>query len=434
MEKNKTNLQIIPGPLTGAVRVPSSKSMGHRALICAALAEGKSRIRGVSSSEDIEATRTCLERLGAKITASLENNGRTCFQVEGIKRRVTGTLLDCRESGSTLRFMIPLAALSGEKAVFTGSGKLGTRPLFPYVDIFRKQGLQFQEGSQTNHFPLTVQGPLRPGQFVLPGNVSSQFISGLLFALPLLKGDSTLDIVGKLESWSYIALTLAVLQQYGITIHHKNYRHYDIPGNQQYISQDTRVEGDYSQAAFWLVGGMLGKTIRLAGMNAHSCQGDRAIISILQQMGGQVYGAAETLISQPARSTGTTIDAADCPDLIPVLTVAAALSQGHTEIIHAERLRLKECDRLTAMATELNKLGAHIKEKADGLSIDGVESFSGGVVECWNDHRVAMSLAIASIRCRQPMILKGTECVAKSYPDFWKDFKQLGGRYEQYVR
>ena len=434
MGKNKVSLRIIPGPLTGTVQVPSSKSMGHRALICAALAEGKSRIDGVSSSEDIEATRTCLEQLGAKIAASQGKNGRTCFQVHGMKHGLTGKLLDCRESGSTLRFMIPLAALSGEKIIFTGSGKLGIRPLSPYANIFRKQRLVFREGSQTNHFPLTVQGPLRPGQFILPGDVSSQFISGLLFALPLLHGDSTLDIVGKLESWSYIALTLAALQQYGITIHHTNYRHYDIPGNQQYISQDTHVEGDYSQAAFWLVAGMLGENISLAGMNAQSCQGDRAIIPILQKMGGQVDFVAKNLVSQPASSTGTTIDAADCPDLIPVLTVAAALSQGHTEIIHAGRLRLKECDRLAAMATELTKLGAHITENPDGLSIDGVASFSGGTVECWNDHRVAMSLAIASIRCRQPIILKGTDCVAKSYPDFWKDFEQLGGRYEQYDR
>lgn len=276
-----------------------------------------------------------------------------------------------------------------------------------------------------------VQGPLRPGHFTLPGDVSSQFISGLLFVLPLLPGDSTLEITGKLESQSYIALTLSALKKYGITIEHTDFRTYQIPGNQQYQPRTGAVEGDYSQAAFWLTAGMLGRSIGLLGMEPDSLQGDKAIIPILQRMGGQVVFEGDTLMSRPATSIGTTIDAADCPDIIPVLTVAAALSQGHTEIIHAERLRLKECDRLKAMTTELNKLGARITEKPDGLSIDGVEELNGGIVDCWNDHRIAMSLAVASIQCREPLTLVGAECVAKSYPEFWQDFKTLGGQYEQ---
>lgn len=426
-----TTLRIEPTSLTGTIRVPSSKSLGHRDLICAALAQGKSLVEQVSVSKDILATCECLRRLGALISPLEEDGGRTGFAVEGTRPHQVSSLLDCGESGSTLRFLIPLAALSGEKFTFTGSGKLGSRPLDPYEIIFREQGLVFEKGGINENFPLVVQGPLKPGDFTLPGDVSSQFISGLLFALPLLPGDSTLEITGKLESQSYIALTLSALQKYGITIEHKDFRTYEIPGKQQYQPRTGAVEGDYSQAAFWLTAGMVGRSIGLLGMSPDSLQGDKAIIPILQRMGGQVVFEGDTLMSRPATSLGTTIDAADCPDIIPVLTVAAALSEGHTEIIHAERLRLKECDRLKAMTTELNKLGARITERPDGLSIDGVEEFNGGIVDCWNDHRIAMSLAVASIQCREPLTLVGAECVAKSYPEFWQDFKTLGGQYEQ---
>lgn len=426
-----TTLRIEPGSLTGTLRVPSSKSMGHRALICAALAQGKSQVEEVSLSKDILATCDCLRQLGAGITSQKETDGRTGFTVEGCRPRQAGKTLDCGESGSTLRFLIPLAAVCGETFTFIGAGKLGSRPLDPYEAIFREQGLLFQKGSEMENFPLKIQGPLRPGHFTLPGDVSSQFISGLLFALPLLDGESTLEITGKLESQSYIALTLSALQKYGIRIEHDNYRRYRIPGNQQYQPRQGAVEGDYSQAAFWLTAGMLGRTIDLLGMDPDSLQGDKAIIPILQKMGGQVVFEGEKLVSRPATPLGTTIDGGDCPDIIPVLTVAAALSQGHTEIIHAERLRLKECDRLKAMTTELNKLGAKITERPDGLSIDGVEELNGGTVDCWNDHRIAMSLAVASIFCREPLTLVGAECVAKSYPEFWQDFAALGGRYEQ---
>lgn len=426
-----TTLRITPHSLTGTVHIPSSKSMGHRALICAALAEGESRVEQVSLSKDILATCDCLRQLGASITMEKQADGRASFTVRGSRPHQVGSLLDCGESGSTLRFLIPLAALPGDTFTLTGRGKLGSRPLDPYEAIFRGQGLVFQKGGEDGNFPLTVQGSLRPGHFTLPGDVSSQFISGLLFALPLLPGNSTLTITGKLESQSYIALTLSALKQYGIVIEQKNFREYRVAGNQQYKPRTGTVEGDYSQAAFWLTAGMLGRTIRIQGMDPHSLQGDKAIIPILQKMGGQVVFEEDTLVSRPADPQGTIIDGADCPDIIPILTVAAALSEGHTEIIHAERLRIKECDRLDAMATELNKLGARITQRPDGLSIDGVVELKGGTVDCWNDHRIAMSLAIASIQCREPVTLVGAECVQKSYPEFWQDFSIVGGQYEQ---
>ena len=424
-----TTLRIIPTKLTGKVDIPSSKSMGHRQLICAALAKGKSIINNISISDDIVATCRALRALGAHIDIKEDTSDRVIITVSGGCLRVCVNKIDCGESGSTLRFMIPIGALCHEKITFIGHGKLVTRPLQAYYDIFAKQGIAYDTAEDGN-LPLSLQGPLQAGKYVLPGNVSSQFISGLLFALPLLEGASTLDIIGPLESEGYIAMTLNALSKYGIQIKHKNYRSYEISGSQKYVPQSAMVEGDFSQAAFWLVAGTLGKSVVGKGVQISSLQGDKVVIDIIRAMGGNVIWDGTEILAQPAVTHGTIIDAANCPDIIPVLTVLAALSQGKTEIINAGRLRIKECDRLAAITSELNKIGARIKELPTGLIIDGVESFTGGVVDCWNDHRIAMSLAVASIKCREPLVLTGANCVAKSYPRFWEDFASLGGRYE----
>jgi 3-phosphoshikimate 1-carboxyvinyltransferase len=328
-----------------------------------------------------------------------------------------------------LRFIIPLGALCQEKISFVGHGKLVTRPLQAYYDIFAKQGLAYQ-AAEGGNLPLILQGPLQPGKYMLPGNVSSQFISGLLFALPLLQGDSTLDITGPLESQGYIDMTLSALAKYGVQIKHTDYRRYKISGRQKYEPRIAMVEGDFSQIAFWLVAGTLGRPVGGQGMQPTSLQGDRVVIDIIKAMGGNISWEGTEILAKPAITRGITIDAANCPDIIPVLTVLAALSKGKTEIINAGRLRIKECDRLAAITLELNKIGARIKELPTGLIIDGVDSFAGGAVDCWNDHRIAMSLAVASIKCREPLVLTGVDCVAKSYPRFWDDFASLGGRYE----
>ena len=357
--------------------------------------------------------------------------GRISYRIQGdIRKGCTPVTADCGESGSTLRFLIPLGLLTGRSVTYIGRGRLVSRPLQPYYAIFRSRHIAYQT-ADGGGLPLTVTGTLSPGAYTLPGNVSSQFFTGLLLTLPLLAGDSSLYSSTTLESASYVGLTLDTMARHGVHIEEEKPGVYQIAGGQSYRPGQYEVEGDYSQAAFWLTAGMLGRTINLLGMDPDSLQGDRAIIPILQRMGGQVVFEGEKLVSRPAVLLGTTIDGGDCPDIIPVLTVAAALSQGHTEIIHAERLRLKECDRLQAMTTELNKLGAKITERPDGLSIDGVVELGGGTVECWNDHRIAMSLAVASILCREPLTLVGAECVAKSYPDFWEDFAALGGHYEQ---
>lgn len=425
-----TTLRLIPTNLTGTVHIPSSKSMGHREIICAALAQGESTVGNISMSKDIAATIAGMRALGASFAPLAKEGERAAFKVLGAAPHVVKNIIDCGESGSTLRFLLPVGALCKEKLTFLGSGKLPTRPLEPYYNIFNQQGLLYKPFSETVNLPLTLEGPLQAGSYTLPGDVSSQFISGLLFALPLLKEDSSLEITGKLESQSYVEMTLGALHKYGIVIEHDHYRSYRIPGGQQYKPCHAQVEGDFSQIAFWLVAGTLGGGITATGMNMDSLQGDKAILNLLQQFRGNLTLEGDRVRVEPAATTGTVIDAADCPDLIPVLTVLAAVSTGHTEIINAGRLRIKECDRLAAMATSLNKIGAQIVEKPEGLSIEGVKHFTGGTLDCWNDHRIAMSLAVASIKCTEPLILTGTECVKKSYPDFWQDFAHLGGRYE----
>lgn len=427
-------IRILPAELQGKVHVPSSKSMGHREIICAGLAEGISIVDNISMSKDIEATCRCLTALGVKIEETASSfAGRKALKITGSgKLTAADNSADCGESGSTLRFFIPLAALLGTSFTFIGHGKLVSRPLQAYYDIFTEQGVAYT--TTDGQLPLTVNGRLRSRHYQLPGNVSSQYVSGLLFALPLLEGDSVLEITSPLESSAYVDLTLHCLAKYGIRIENDGHRKYTIPGCQQYQPQNSIVEGDWSQAAFWLTGGSLGKEVTLQGMDMSSLQGDKEILAIMQRMGSQIT-VSEELTACGSSTHSTVIDAANCPDIIPILTVLAAVSEGTTKIINAARLRIKECDRLAAMTSELNKLGAKITELEDGLIIEGrPEGLDGGAcVDAWNDHRIAMSLAIAAAKCAQPFTLTGADSVQKSYPDFWQDYHSAGGKTEVQV-
>ncbi len=428
-------IRIIPTKLKGTVLAPSSKSMGHREIICAGLAEGTSIVDNISMSKDIEATCRCLRALGVNIEdVPSKFAGRSALKVTGTgKLRAAEAGADCGESGSTLRFFIPLGALLGEAFTFTGHGKLVSRPLNAYYDIFEKQGLQYQTAEE-GHLPLTVNGRLQAGLYQLPGNVSSQYVSGLLFALPLLENDSVIEITSELESSAYVDMTLSCLKKYGIEIINENdaHRRYFVRGGQKYQAMDSNVEGDWSQAAFWTVGGSLGETVICSGVDYTSLQGDKAVVPIMEGMAANIKVQGTDVVTDGGNTKATVIDAANCPDIIPVLTVLAAVSEGTTEIINAGRLRIKECDRLAAITQELNKLGADITELPEGLIIKGKpEGLQGGAeVDAWNDHRIAMSLAIAAQKCTEPFTLTGASSVQKSYPEFWQDYKLVGGKIE----
>ena len=425
------DLKINPSKLKGEVKIPPSKSMAHRAIICAALSDGLCIIENIDYSDDIIATIDAMNSLGAKIVKHkdyIEVIGAYGSNEKAKETRV----IDCNESGSTLRFLVPISLLFKGSSKFIGRGNLGKRPLTTYYNIFERQGIEYSY--EEGNLNLVINGELKPGTFEVEGNVSSQFITGLLFTLPLLKEDSKIIITTEMESKGYIDLTLKAISDFGIEIINNNYREFIIKGNQKYNAKNYRVEGDYSQAAFFLCADSLGNDVLCKDLDLTSLQGDKEVIDILERM-NVVFNANDIGVRGTTNGelTSTIIDGSQCPDIIPVLTAVAALTKGTTEIINAGRLRIKECDRLAAVTSELNKLGAKIIEKEEGLVVTGVEKLKGGV-EVWShkDHRIAMTLAIASTRCEEPIVIKDYECIAKSYPNFFEDFKVLGGNVHEW--
>ncbi len=419
-------VRINPKILKGTISIPPSKSLCHRGIIAAALSQEESMISNVIFSDDIHATCEGMEKLGARI----EDMGNGRLKIKGNLLDVEESInIDSKESGSTLRFLIPISMLKENTKVFTGRGKLVSRPLESYYKIFDEQGINYS--TENGNLPLEIQGKLNPGNFEIEGNISSQFITGLLFTLPLLDGDSRIIVNGDLESKGYVDLTLDTLNKFGISIENKNYKEFFIKGNQVYKARDYRVEGDFSQAAFWLVAGIIGEEITSLDLNIDSLQGDKVIMDIIKRMGGDIEILEDKVITRRSQTNGTIIDASQCPDIVPILTVLAALSEGETRIINAARLRIKESDRLKAISTELNKLGADVVELEDSLLIQGKKMLKGGIVDSWNDHRIAMSLAIASFRCTEEVIITNSDSVSKSYPHFWEDFKKIGGEIDE---
>lgn len=414
-------VKITPTKLQGTVQVPPSKSMAHRAIICASLAKGKSRIDNIEYSKDIEATLQAMEALGT--TIEKYNNyvcidGSTTFSKQDC-------LIDCKESGSTLRFMIPISLARENRVHFVGEGNLGKRPLDTFYEIFERQniGYMYHEGI----LDLYVGGILKSDHYKIPGNISSQFITGLLFALPLLEEDSEIEITSDLESKGYIDLTLQMLELFGIVIENHEYRKFIVRGNQKYQAHDYRVEADFSQAAFYLVAGALGNDIVVTDLNLASLQGDKEVLDILNRMSAKIIEVDDGIKVEATSLLATTVDASQCPDIIPVVSLALALAKGNSEVINAKRLRIKECDRLEATAAQLNILQGKAKELEEGMKIVGVKALHGGNCSSYHDHRMAMMLAIASTVCKEPVIIDDKECVQKSYPSFWDDFVKLGG-------
>ena len=412
------NIVIEPSSLKGEITAIPSKSVAHRMLICAALADGPTTLRIPKTSDDIDATADCLRALGAAITVNNED-----YIVEPIAQIENIPLLDCGESGSTLRFLLPVTAAAADRCRFDGHGRLPERPLSDLTDAMKEHGVSF-DGEK---LPFTIGGRLRGGIYRLPGNVSSQYITGLLLALPLCEEDSVIELTTALESASYIDITLSVLKTFGITVHCERNR-YIIPGKQVFRSPGTLpVEGDWSNAAFFLTAAALNNDIAMTGLNPNSAQGDRKIIALLEQLGAVTQKDNGRLTLRSDELKGCTIDIQDTPDLLPVLSVAAAFAQGKTTFINAARLRLKESDRLASSAAMIENLGGRAEVGEDELTVYGT-GLIGGTVESCNDHRIAMSAAVAATRCSKPVTILNAEAVKKSYPGFYNDYNKTGGK------
>lgn len=436
---------IRPSSISGALSAPPSKSMAHRALICAALAGGKSYIANLSGSEDIAATCRALSLLGAEFAPE----GEDALRVTGTGGHIAApeVPVDCGESGSTLRFLIPVFARCGKPVGFTGHGRLMERPQTVYAELFKACSIPF---SHTDTF-IRVCGALPAGSYTVRGDVSSQFISGLLFALPLAQGESVLHITPPFESRSYIALTLAALADFGIAARFENENTICIDGNQKYVPCNYTVEGDYSQAAFLAVLGALCGGVTVRSLRPDTKQGDAAILEILARCGARYTRAGDAVTFAKSALRGTRINLADCPDLGPVLMALGAFCAGETVIENAGRLRLKESDRIEAMETELRKLGADISSTPDtvtvrGNALNGCAQYGGapqssvlqsgalqsGVLHgadnlCGhNDHRVVMALAVAALSAGVPAVIDGAGAVRKSWPDFFAAIRTLG--------
>lgn len=406
------------GQRFGSVKVPASKSMAHRELIMAALGKNRVSLLCDGISRDIEATVSCLNAIGADIRIS---EGR--IDVIPIAGRPKGRCcLECGESGSTLRFMLPIVGALGITAEFYPKGRLIERPLAPLDQLLSEHGVTVTKGDNT----ITCSGRLTPGLFELAGNISSQYISGLLMALELLDGDSQLTVTGDVQSKSYIEMTEEVVRAAGISFE-KSGMTYHIPGGQiPSMPGEVEVEGDYSGASFFLCMGALSDNgITVRGLKPDSKQGDRAILEILKRFGADVCEDSGGITVRKNTLSGITIDASQIPDIIPPLCTVAAAAEGRTEIINAERLRIKESDRITTTVSMINSLGGTAKELPAGIIIKGKPTLSGGVSDSFNDHRIAMSAAAAALISQNQVTVEGAECVAKSYPRFWEDFARL---------
>ena len=415
------NRTILPGPRTGRVTVPSSKSCAHRYFIAAALGAGPVAVRCRGICEDVLATISCLQALGAGIRETAPGE----YLVTPLSAVPEGLcVLPCGESGATLRFLLPMVGALGANAVFRRQGRLPRRPLGPLSEELCRRGMQLREQGGD----LYCTGRLTPSAYALPGNVSSQFVSGLLLALPLLPGDSTLTLTTEAESAPYIAMTEAVLAEAGISLHREG-RRYEIPGRQQFrLPAALCIEGDWSGAAFFLCAGALSREgIAVEGLSLPTRQGDSAIVGLLAQMGAQVTLSPGCITVRRGQLKGLCVDARPIPDLIPPLCVLAAAAEGETHIRNARRLRLKESDRLAGIVSLLTSLGGRVTESADGLSICGVPHLAGGCADPLGDHRLAMSAALAALAAEAPVTVPGSQCIAKSYPTFWDDFNSLRG-------
>ena len=417
------NVTIEKSRFGGEVNIPSSKSHLHRALICAALGDKPCRLYYNGSSDDVVATIKCLNALGADIEDKSEY-----FAINPIKE-AKNAILPCNESGSTLRFMLPVACALGVECTITGTKKLLSRPLEPLVSELVRHGATIEK----NEDSIKVSGRLVPGNYSVRGDISSQFITGLLLALPLLDESSNLEITGKIESRPYIDMTLSALSEFGMNTQIGEKNTIEIHSLGRFTAPEiVNAEGDWSNAAFWCVLGALSENgITIKGLKANSAQGDKAIIHILRHIGAEISGYDEIVIRK-YKLNGFSYDCSDTPDLVPAISILASACDGETKLYGVERLRLKESDRIETTMAMVKALGGEIRYENDTIFITGKPHLAGGTVDSFNDHRIAMSAAVASVICKNNVTILGANAVNKSYRTFWNDFESVGGNVKKW--
>ena len=403
----------------GFITIPPSKSVAHRAIICASLSQGASTIYNIDNSDDIKATLNFVTALGRNFT--YENKTLTITDYTPKKNET----IDCFESGSTLRFIVPIMSALGINAEFIGKGRLPERPIGIYKDLLN--GVSFS----SSHLPFSISGKLKSGVFHLPGNISSQFITGLLFALPLLDGDSEIILTSPLQSKSYVDITVDVMKDFGVLVE-ETVNAYSIKGNQQYKAKNYTVEGDWSQAGFFLSLGAISKNkIILKGLNKNSKQGDKICFDIFNKMNINCSFIENDLhIEKSNNITAITVDVSDCPDIVPTLACTMSLANGISRITNAGRLRIKESDRLSAIANAINILGGKVSELEDELIITGPCNFVGTQVNSCKDHRILMAVSTLKAMTKGDIFLTDAHCINKSYPNYYKDYMSIGGKID----
>lgn len=386
--------------LSGEVNIPPSKSVAHRAILCSFLAGG-GKVSPIIDSNDMKAMNQVIYAI---------KNGKD--------------VLDCIESGNTSKFIIPVAAALGKNVTITGSGRLPERPIDEYLRILPKHGVKC---TSQGGLPLTIEGKLEPGKYEVAGNISSQYITGLLLALPILNGDSEIILTTELQSKPYVDMTIKVMSDFGVEVKETE-KGYFVKGNQVYQKRDYVVEGDWSQAAFFLVAGAINGDITLKGLKMDSTQGDKEIVNILKQFGADIEINEKGIRVKKSNLKGININASNIPDTVPSLAVAASFAEGTTTISGAERLRYKESDRIESVVSNLKRFGVDVTEKQDGMIINGNKNIKGANLEGYNDHRILMSFSVMASGVEGTTTITDAESINKTYPNFYEDYNLLGGK------
>ncbi|QKH80517.1 3-phosphoshikimate 1-carboxyvinyltransferase [Finegoldia magna] len=422
----RMNVKIKPNEIKGKMKSIPSKSLLHRAIILSGIAKDREIIleQVNTISEDIEATLTCIEKLGAK--TKVEGDSIRITSLGNIKK--SKVELHCKESGTTLRLLLPLVSTFSKEATVDCSEGLRKRPIRELIETLEESGLYFKEKG----FPINISGNVTTDFFKISGDISSQYVSGLLLLSSLLDQRSSIYLTTKLESRAYVNITIKVLRDFGIIVNELEEGVFEIYGGRDKIlpPKEYQIEGDWSNAAFFLVGGCLGDSIKMSGLNLESSQGDKKIVQILKKAGAILTCSDDFISSNRSHLNSFEVDFSETPDLFPILSVVAALSKGQSILKGGERLKLKESNRIESTFQMLKSLGADVKKREDGLIIQGKEILDGGIVNSFNDHRIVMSVTMASIRCKEPVSIVNAGAVKKSYPNFFEDFKKVGGIFD----